>query len=102
MDLEHRLAEAQEAFRVGTDRLRLERQQVVMEALAAGWSKYKIAAVMGIKGPSVDSIIKSAERKHPARVLVTERNPHLLRGERAEGILVVPVSWAAPVPGRHW
>jgi len=30
------------------------------------WSKYKIAATLGVKGPTVDSIIKSAER-HEAK-----------------------------------
>lgn len=59
-EVRRRLANAQEAFRDGTRRLRLERQQAVMEARAAGWSKYKIAAAMGIKGPTVDSIIATA------------------------------------------
>jgi len=62
-DIERRLVEAQEAFAAGTRRLRLERQQAVMEARAAGLSKYRIAAVMGIKGPTVDSIIDAAERE---------------------------------------
>jgi DNA-directed RNA polymerase specialized sigma24 family protein len=59
-EVRRRLADAQKAFRDGTSRLRLERQQAVMEARAAGWSKYKIAAAMGIKGPTVDSIIATA------------------------------------------
>lgn len=59
--IERRLAEAQEAFATGMRKLRLERQQAVMDARAAGLSKYRIAAVMGIKGPTVDSIIKTAE-----------------------------------------
>ena len=33
-----------------------------MLAKDAGWSKYKIAATLGVKGPTVDSIIESAER----------------------------------------
>lgn len=64
--IERKLAEAQQAFAEGTRRLRIERQQVVMEARAAGISKYRIAAVMGIKGPTVDSIIKAAEGDKPA------------------------------------
>lgn len=59
-EIRRRLAGAQEAFSEGTRRLRLERQQAVMEARAAGWSKYKIAAAMGVKGPTVDSIIATA------------------------------------------
>lgn len=39
------------------------RRRAVMAARAAGWSKYRIAAVLGVKGPTVDSIIASAERE---------------------------------------
>ena len=39
------------------------RRRAVMLARDAGWSKYRIAAVLGVKGPTVDSIIASAERK---------------------------------------
>jgi len=59
-EIRQKLADAQEAYAEGTRRLRLERQQAVMEAQAAGWSKYKIAAAMGVKGPTVDSIIATA------------------------------------------
>ena len=62
-EIARRLTEAQRAFREETDRLRLERQQAVMAARAAGWSKYKIAATMDVKGPTVDSIIEVAERE---------------------------------------
>ena len=62
-DIERRLAETQEAFKAGTRELRLKRQQAVMEALAAGLSKYRIAATMRIKGPTVDSIIEAATRE---------------------------------------
>jgi DNA-binding NarL/FixJ family response regulator len=58
-----RLDDAQRTFAEGTRRLRAERQQAVMEALNAGWTKYKIAATMGIKGPTLDSIITAAERE---------------------------------------
>ena len=39
------------------------RRRAVMLARDHDWSKYKIAATLGVKGPTVDSIIKSAERK---------------------------------------
>lgn len=39
---------------------RARRQEIVMKARAAGWSKYRIAAVLGVKAPTVDSIIKAA------------------------------------------
>jgi hypothetical protein len=34
-----------------------------MRARDAGWSKYRIAAVLGVRGPTVDSIIKAAVRE---------------------------------------
>ena len=40
----------------------LWRQRAVMAARAAGWSKYKIAATLGVKEPTVTSIIKTAEK----------------------------------------
>ncbi len=36
------------------------RQQAVTRARAAGWSKYRIAEVLGVKAPTVDSILKAA------------------------------------------
>jgi len=39
------------------------RRRAVMLARDAGWSKYRIAATLGVKGPTVDSIIASAERE---------------------------------------
>lgn len=38
------------------------RRKAVMLAREHDWSKYRIAAVLGVKGPTVDSIIESAER----------------------------------------
>ena len=61
--IERELHEAQAAFLAGTHDLRKRRQEAVVAARAAGLSKYKIAAVMGIKGPTVDSIISAAERE---------------------------------------
>lgn len=62
-EIERELAEVQAEFRDETRRLRLKRQAAVIRARDAGLSKYKIAAVMGVKGPTVDSIIEAAERE---------------------------------------
>ena len=56
------LTEAQ-ADVVAARQARLRRQAAVMQAKNAGWSKYKIAATLGVKGPTVNSIISSAERE---------------------------------------
>ena len=61
-EIARELSEAQAEFDQETRRVRLRRQAAVKQAREAGWSKYKIAATMGIKGPTVDSIISSAER----------------------------------------
>lgn len=42
---------------------RARRQEAVLAARAAGMSKYRIAAVLDVKGPTVDSIIKAAEKE---------------------------------------
>lgn len=60
-EIERKLTEAQ-ARVVSAREARTERQEAVMAARAHGWSKYKIAAVLGVRGPTVDSIIASAER----------------------------------------
>ena len=57
--IERELTEAQAVF-AGIGEIRLRRQRAVIRARAAGWSKYRIAAVMGIKGPTVDAIISAA------------------------------------------
>jgi DNA-binding NarL/FixJ family response regulator len=59
-DMEQRLKDAQAGVVAAREATR-HRQQVVSEARAAGWSKYKIAAVLGVKPPTVDSIIKAIE-----------------------------------------
>jgi DNA-directed RNA polymerase specialized sigma24 family protein len=41
----------------------VRRRKAVMLAREHDWSKYRIAAVLGVKGPTVDSIIESAERE---------------------------------------
>ena len=43
------------------------RRKAVMLAREHGWSKYRIAATLGVKGPTVDSIIASAEREQGER-----------------------------------
>jgi DNA-directed RNA polymerase specialized sigma24 family protein len=58
--IEHELTDAQAAF-ASISEIRVRRQRAVMRARAAGWSKYRIAAVLGVKGPTVDSIISSAK-----------------------------------------
>ena len=61
-EIERELAEAQ-ADIVRARAAPVRRRKAVMLARAAGWSKYKIAATLGVKGPTVDSIIASAERE---------------------------------------
>lgn len=56
--IEDELAQAQAAMLEAPAR----RQRAVMAARAAGWSKYKIAATLGVKEPTVTSIIKTAEK----------------------------------------
>jgi hypothetical protein len=46
---------------------RLRRQAAVMAAKNADWSKYKIAAVLGVERPTVDSIITAAKRAEAAQ-----------------------------------
>jgi len=59
-EIAYELTEAQAA--VIADKARNRRREAVMLARRHGWSKYRIAAVLGVKGPTVDSIISSAER----------------------------------------
>jgi DNA-directed RNA polymerase specialized sigma24 family protein len=59
--LERELREAQADFARLTA-ARLRRQAAVTQAKYAGWSKYRIAAVLGVERPTVDSILKAAAR----------------------------------------
>jgi DNA-binding NarL/FixJ family response regulator len=59
--LERKLRDAQAAVVAAREATRL-RQEAVAEARRAGWSKYRIAAVLGVERPTVDSIIKAIER----------------------------------------
>jgi DNA-directed RNA polymerase specialized sigma24 family protein len=65
-ELEAQLRATQAAVQKATDssqKARARRQKAVLEARAANWSKYRIAAVLGVKAPTVDSIIKAAEKE---------------------------------------
>ena len=44
------------------DEARARRQQAVTVALAAGWSKYKIAKALGVAPATVDAIIAAGGR----------------------------------------
>lgn len=61
-EIERELTEAQEDVKRARE-ASLRRRRAVMAARAAGWSKYRIAAVLGVGGPTVDSIVKTAERQ---------------------------------------
>lgn len=65
-EIERELTEAQ-ADVVKARETADRRRKAVMLARAAGWSKYRIAATLGVKGPTVDSIISSAEREQGER-----------------------------------
>ncbi|MGW4525172.1 hypothetical protein [Amycolatopsis sp. NPDC004378] len=65
-DIEAQLRAAQAAVDKAaktTQQARTRRQEAVVAARAANWSKYRIAAVLGVKAPTVDSIIKTAEKE---------------------------------------
>lgn len=65
-DIERELADAQaeaQAAVITSRKARLRRQAAVMLARGCGWSKYRIAATLGVKGPTVDAIISAAERE---------------------------------------
>lgn len=59
--IERRLRAAQAGLRAAEE-ARVERQEAVMAAREAGWSKYKIAQVLGVGAPTVASIIASATK----------------------------------------
>ncbi|HEY1701223.1 MAG TPA: helix-turn-helix domain-containing protein [Trebonia sp.] len=59
-DLERELREAQAAVAAAQE-ARLRRQKAVTAAREAGMSKYKIAEILGVKAPTVDSILKAAK-----------------------------------------
>jgi DNA-binding NarL/FixJ family response regulator len=44
------------------DTIRRRRQAAVLAALDAGWTKYRIAAELGVAAPTVDSVIKAGRR----------------------------------------
>jgi DNA-directed RNA polymerase specialized sigma24 family protein len=57
--VESELRAAQAAV-ISAREARLRRQAAVLAARGAGWSKYRIADVLGVKAPTVDSILKAA------------------------------------------
>ena len=65
-EIERELAEAQ-ADVIKAREAPARRRKAVMLAREHGWSKYRIAATLGVKGPTVDSIIASAEREQGER-----------------------------------
>lgn len=66
-DRKDKLAKVQHDWVTGTAELRQARTDAVMEAFDDGDTKYAIAQAMGVRGPTVDSIISTAKRepKHP-------------------------------------
>ena len=61
-EIKRALTDAQEAV-VKAREAPAQRRKAVMLAREYGWTKYKIAATLGVKGPTVDAIIESAERE---------------------------------------
>jgi DNA-binding NarL/FixJ family response regulator len=59
--IERRLVDAQAAV-VEAQKATTQRQEAVTAALAAGWSKYKIAATLGVKESTVRSIITAVQK----------------------------------------
>jgi DNA-binding NarL/FixJ family response regulator len=58
-EIEQELREAQARVIAAREATR-QRQQAVIKARAAGLSKYRIAEILGVKAPTVDSILKAA------------------------------------------
>lgn len=80
--LEQKLRDAQAAVIAAREATR-QRQDAVREARAAGWSKYKIAAVLGVKPPTVDSILKAKTQPAESQLAssrATDRRPSRFSG----------------------
>jgi hypothetical protein len=60
-EIEQRLKDAQAA--VTADEARRNRREMVKVAREHNWTKYRIAAVLGVKGPTVDAIFSSLDRE---------------------------------------
>lgn len=56
------LADAQADYVTKWARAKAMRRLAVLDARAAGWSKYRIAATLGVKVPTVTAIIATAEK----------------------------------------
>jgi DNA-binding NarL/FixJ family response regulator len=59
--IERKLVDIQAAL-VESQKLITQRQDAVTAAIAHGWSKYRIAATLGVKESTVRSIIATAEK----------------------------------------
>lgn len=76
-DIRDELAAVQLDWETAIAEKRKRRQDVVMKALDAGCTKYAIAQAMGVRGPTVDSIIKTA-RREPAVPVTVQAAPELV------------------------
>jgi DNA-binding NarL/FixJ family response regulator len=65
-DTRDKLAKVQNDWVTTVAQARQARQDAVMEALDEGDTKYAIAQAMGVRGPTVDSIIATATREPKA------------------------------------
>lgn len=63
VEIKRILIEAQADYAETRDTAYGRRRRAVTRARSEGWSKYKIAATLGVKAPTVDSIIEAAERE---------------------------------------
>lgn len=58
-----RLDKAQAAFRQQIPVIRKERQDAVLAAYSAGWTKYKISARLGVAETTITAIINAAKKE---------------------------------------
>lgn len=65
IDIERELVASQAEVTEIATQARLRRQRAVLAALDAGWSRYRIAQVMGIASGTLNAIIAAAERQEP-------------------------------------
>ena len=106
----HALARANQSATLTHDTTHEALVDAIWEAADEGMAQVDIIAAVGLTRERIRQLcapeyrrraLKRRKKQLTQPVLVTERNPHLFGGERAEGILVVPVSRSAPVPGPH-
>lgn len=80
-EIERELTDAQAAVTKARE-APARRREAVMLAREHGWSKYRIAATLGVKGPTVDAIIESAERERLDAIVKEERGQRGAHGYR--------------------